>query len=852
MFLPKMIIDFILWWAYLAPRSLFNVCKRLAHIVDNQLSFSMNVRLFFTPLYGDYTIIGRAIGLILRTFFIIFGLLFVGILSLITVILPIAWYLIPLLMFYYLGFWTLPVILATFLYVTYLNLNIPKKRVSKTDENNISDCIRPSLMPIIKNLKKNSSYQLLKFFKTQEIQHILRKTELANKEFEERISKVKNRDNDNVVNYAYQYAKENKARYIEPEHLFLAILKSTKNIDNILAAYGVDLSSLEETASWIVDQREELSRAFFWQEDYEMPQITGFGHGLTGRVTPYLDSVSIDYTKMVKNRRLRNIIGREEEIEKIANLLSGSKENVLLIGEPGCGKTSIVMGIAHKIMHGTKHKTLQNKRLVSLQMGNLIAGTKGQGAVAERLTNALEDAIGSRDIILFIDEIHSLVGSVGEGEGFSTVFSVLEPYLSSGEIQFIGATSIENYRKYMEPVGSFSRLFEIVEIPEASDEDTLEILKYIAGLQENEHGVEITMPALISVIELSRKLIHDKVNPDKSIDILIRAVSAAKNNQKIVNAKLIEKEISETTHIPVTAVSEEESAKLMNILPEMKNHVIGQDHALEKIAAALKRARLGIRDENKPIASFLFVGTTGVGKTETAKTLSKTYFGNEDAMIRLDMSEYQNMDSLDRLIGTSDGKTKGILTEAIRSKPFSVVLLDEIEKAHHKILLTFLQVLDDGRLTDSTGRTVSFNNTIIIATSNVGTKTIQEITARDGSYEEIEDAALRSVREQFAPEFLNRFTDIIVYKPLTFEDLTKIADILLEKVRKIAEEKKIEVTFSKPLIEELVRRGYNPQWGARPMARVIEEHIETYLAEKILLKEIKKGDAIRLGVEVFE
>ena len=340
--------------------------------------------------------------------------------------------------------------------------------------------------------------------------------------------------------------------------------------------------------------------------------------------------------------------------------------------------------------------------------------------------------------------------------------------------------------------------------------------------------------------------------PDKALDVLNRTVSQKRDNNHYVTSKDVEKEVSEMTHIPITQLTDDESEKLINIADEMKKRVIGQDHSIDKIAAALRRARVGIRDEEKPIASFLFVGTTGVGKTETAKTLSGSYFGDRKAMIRLDMSEYQTGDSIDKLIGTSDGKSKGILTEAVRTRPFTVLLLDEIEKAHHQILTAFLQVLDDGRLTDSTGRTVSFTNTIIIATSNVGTKEIQEITDGGGNYEQIEESAIKSIREKFAPELLNRFTAIVVYKPLSFDSVKKIALILLDGVVKRAADKNIKISFTPKLIEELVFKGFNPQWGARPLARVIEESVETYVADKLLAKEFKQGDVIELGTEVFE
>lgn len=840
------------WWAYQAPKKLFIVAKRLTLLVNYEFSFTVNLRLIFTPLYGDYSLIGRIIGFIVRIIFIVAGFLFISVLSLITIILPLLWYAIPVAGIYYLGFWLLPVVVCAFLYVSFKNLDKPEKRVYQIKKfGKILRSFRPETKKYYKNIKKDSVLHLQKFLKTPKVKHVLLKTELNNTDFTDSTSKIKNIDYEKIPRIAYEFAKKHECRYVEPEHLFLAILNSIPNVDTYLSTYGVDFNTLDKGVRWIINRREYLSSLYFWQDDYKFPPITGFGHGLTGRVTPDLDAISRDFTKMAKKGGVKDVVGRDDLVDKITQLLDGTSKNILVIGEPGCGKTTLVKGLAYRIMFGTKYKTLQNKRIVSLEMGSLIAGTKTSGQIADKLKKAMVDVIESKDIILFIDEIHSLAGSVDQDESFSTVFSILEPYLTSEDIQFIGTTNMENYRKYIEPLGSFANIFEIVEMPEPDNEETLEILIDEAINIERKHKVIITINALVTAIKLSEKLVHDRVMPDKALDVLRRTASTIKNRKKILNAKEVEKVVSEMTNIPVTRITQAESEKLKNIEQEMKKEVIGQDHSIEKIASALKRARAGVRDEKRPIASFLFVGTTGVGKTKTAKTLSQVYFGGEEAMIRLDMSEYQNPDSIDKLIGTSDGKSKGVLTEAVKSKPFTVILLDEIEKAHHNILTAFLQVLDDGRLTDSSGKTVNFTNAIIIATSNAGTKQIQEITDRGGNYEEIEASALKSVRERFAPEFLNRFTAIIVYKTLAYENVKKIARLMLRDVKKQTQDKDIQITFSEDLIEELVKEGYNPEWGARPLKRVVEERVETYIAEKIINEELKQGDVIELGPEIL-
>jgi len=557
--------------------------------------------------------------------------------------------------------------------------------------------------------------------------------------------------------------------------------------------------------------------------------------------------MSEDFTKQAKKGGYERFTVRENSIKKIGEMLSGSNENILVIGDPGSGKTSLVKGIAYKIIEGTEYKSLKNKRIVSIELSGMIGGTASSGQLAQKINDAIKEAQSSRDIILFVDEIHTLV-SGGEG---SLIYSILEPILSSGTIQFLAATTKQNYRKYIEPNGAFSRLFNLLELEPATKEETLSILKFDVEEIETKRGLFVTYPALEKIVDLSEKLIHERVLPDKAVQILDRVASAAAHGTKIVNTDAVEKEIAEMTHIPMEAVTQEEATKLLNIEELLKQMVIGQDFAIKQISSALKRARAGMRDEKKPIASFLFVGTTGVGKTQTAKALAKNYFGDAKNMIRLDMSEYQQLDSINRLLGTPDGSTKGILTEKVRTQPFALLLLDEIEKAHPNILLTFLQVLDDGRLTDSSGLTVDFTNTIIIATSNAGTKVIQEAFTAGKNPDEMKETAMMQVREKFAPEFLNRFNGIIVFNPLTKDNAKNIAKLLFKEVAIAAEHKGIKLSFTDDLISKVVEKGYSPEWGARPMSRVIEDTVESYLAEKILSQQIKQGDEIELGSEIL-
>jgi ATP-dependent Clp protease ATP-binding subunit ClpC len=851
--LPISIGEFVYWWFIKAPSRLFTILKRVVILLNNEISFTLNIRLLFTPLFGDYTIPGRFIGFTFRMFEIFFGSILLLVLGVVTLLIPFIWWAVLPLSLYYLKLWTIPLVGLIFV-VHYLSTsNTPLKRVKNVSRDRPQAAIRPKAKDNLKIIMRQKPEKLQRFLSEPDIQFILKKSELLREDFVVKLSKASSIKYQEITKTAYDYAAKHETRYIESEHLFLALLANTDKIESLLAAFSSDLESVEGAVRWVVFEREELSRIFFWQEDYIMPPPGGIGKGMTGRVTPFLDSISTDFTKHAKRGTALKVVGREKEIKEVAEMLNGSKANVLLIGEPGCGKTSIIRGIATKIVRGVEYENLKYKRLVGLETSALIAGARSVGEIADRINRAMDEIHKSGDIILFLDEIHALIGGTSaEGEEAANIFSILEPHLADHQIQFIGATNIENYRKYIEPNGSFTRLFETLEIPESSKEDTLEIIKFISKYFERDYKVLITFPALQKVIELSEKLMHERVLPDKAIQILNRTAGGVTNTTKYLTAEEIAKEISEVTHVPVSAITEQESEKLLNIENELKKKVIGQDEAIKQIGNALKRARVGIRNENKPIASFLFVGTTGVGKTETAKVLAKEYFGDEKAMIRLDMSEYQQIDSIDRLIGSPDGKSKGILTEAVRSRPFALILLDEIEKAYSNILLAFLQVLDDGRLTDSSGRVADFTNTIIIATSNIGTKAIQEISQRGGHFSEMQEAALSNVREKFAPEFLNRFNGIIVYRPLSMVSVKKIADLLLNSVRQIAEDKGIKVTFKDELIEELVKKGYSPEWGARPLRRAIEDTIESYLATKILAKEFKRGDAVELGMEVFE
>jgi ATP-dependent Clp protease ATP-binding subunit ClpC len=644
--------------------------------------------------------------------------------------------------------------------------------------------------------------------------------------------------------------------------------------------------------------------------------------------TPTLDQFGRDLTAEAREGKLDPAAGRDREIRRVLTVLGRrQKNNPVLIGEPGVGKTAIVEGIARKVVEGNVPANLRNVRIVTLSMGGMVAGAMFRGQFEERVKNILEEVRQSPEVILFIDELHTVVGA-GAAEGAVGASDLLKPALARGELRVIGATTLDEYRKHIEKDAALERRFQPVLVNEPSPEEALGMLKMVRENYELHHGVKVTDEALEAAVKLSDRYINDRFLPDKAIDVMDEAASAlrleaieqgllgpeavsdlerelaeiqaekeaaalAEEYERAAKLRQREMQVTEKleearakagetpvmlvtpadiarvvegwTGVPVTQLVEGERANLIHLEDDLRARVVGQNEAINAVARAIRRSRAGLKDPQRPIGSFLFLGPTGVGKTELAKALAATMFGSEEAMIRIDMSEYQEGHTVSRLFGSPPGYVGhdegGQLTEAVRRRPYSVVLFDEIEKAHPEVFNALLQIMDDGRLTDGQGRTVDFKNTVVIMTSNVATAEMKHasigfITPRWGEAETIADAqeaqmrarAVEGLKRAFKPEFLNRIDSIVVFRSLERAELTQIVDLLLGKVRERLVEQEITLEFGDDLREFLMREGYDPEFGARPLRRAIQTYVDDALADAILAGELQPGQTATLSV----
>ena len=719
-----------------------------------------------------------------------------------------------------------------------------------------------------------------------------------------------------VVERSKQEAVRLGANYVGTEHILLALLREPDTLAiTLLEDLGVDIQTLYEDIMLLLGESEAQPAGVQGMHERPKEEISE---------TETLDKFSRDMTALAKQGKFDPIVGREQEIERIIRILSRrTKNNPCLMGDPGVGKTAIVEGLAQKISDGNVPDTLRHKRILSLDLSAMVAGSKYRGEFEERMKKALEDVKAAGNIILFIDEIHTVIGA-GAAEGAIDASNILKPALARGEIQLIGATTLEEYRKHIEKDAAFERRFQPVRVEEPTEAVAVQMLTALKDPYEMHHRVRISDEAIAAAVRLSARYVTERFLPDKAIDLIDEAASclrlsaytaptsikelearideleqeketaikteefeqaaeikklqdglrtslkAAKrawesthdSGEIVVTADNVAEIVSRWTGIPVQSMQEEESQRLLHLEEVLHKRVIGQEEAVKALAKAVRRGRVGLKDPNRPIGSFLFLGPTGVGKTELSKALAEALFGDENAMVRIDMSEYMEKHSVSRMVGSPPGyvgyEEGGQLSEKVRRNPYSVVLFDEIEKASPEVFNILLQVLDDGHITDGQGRTVDFKNTVIIMTSNAGARSIAapkrlgftSVETPEQSYEMMKKGVMDEIKTIFKPEFLNRIDDIIVFHPLEQEEITRIVRLLTDVMAKrVKENMNITVSFTKKAIEKIAEEGYDKAYGARPLRRAIQSKIEDAFAEEYLRGNIKAGDKVSIGLK---
>ncbi|AKL97088.1 chaperone protein ClpB [Clostridium aceticum] len=718
-----------------------------------------------------------------------------------------------------------------------------------------------------------------------------------------------------VFELSFEAARGLGHNYIGTEHLLLGLIAEGEGIAaKILMQMGISLEKAKDEVLKLLNSKG--------------PQNTNYNTGnvqKSSNNTPTLNKYGRDLNEMVREGKIDPVIGRNKETQRVIQILSRrTKNNPCLVGEPGVGKTAVAEGLAQQIVEGNIPEVLKDKRIITLDISSMLAGAKYRGEFEERLKKVMEEIRQAGDIILFIDEIHTMVGA-GAAEGAIDASNILKPALARGELQTIGATTIDEYRKHIEKDAALERRFQPIMIEEPSTEDTVKILQGLRDKYEAHHRVKITDDALKAAVELSHRYITDRYLPDKAIDLIDEAASKvrlmvvtappdlkdleetleklskekeeaislqdferaaqlrdkeksakeelekrqmdwtnkAHANKAVVDTEEIAGVVSDWTGVPVKKLQQEESEKLLNMESILHDRVIGQAEAVKSVSQAIRRARVGLKDPKRPIGSFIFLGPTGVGKTELSRALAEAMFGEEDAMIRIDMSEYMEKHTVSRLIGSPPGYVGfdegGQLTEKVRRKPYSVILFDEIEKAHPDVFNVLLQILDDGRLTDAKGKTVDFKNSIIIMTSNVGAHTIKkqkslgfavnEENVAKNEYEKMKENVMGELRRSFRPEFLNRIDDIIVFHSLDREYIAQIVDLMVGDLKKRLDKLEIEVEITDQAKKHIADEGYDPQFGARPLKRAIQKLVEDKLSEALLKGDVTAGSHVEIDFQ---
>ncbi len=813
-------------------------------VLEEDLAVGLMLKLLLVPLFHDSSIVGRVMSMMFRITRIIYGLFAFAAVTVFFLFLAILWYTSPVLVVVALSpelpilnqvepLFAGMVIFTIALFIHHISAH-PLRKVWQVKS-------PPEVWLATKLKKEQITWD--KLLVTEEVKSLLSSLEFGVNSFSSQEIPLSNE----VIQKALDLAKDTGAMHLTPAYFWVAMLTQIPGVDNDLMKQNLALKDFFGALDYLEHKRISWRKVFIWEEDFGVKHLKGTNRGWLGAPTPALDQASVDLTRQASREGFDEFVGRQAVVSEVVTILSQEKDrNVLLVGPAGAGKTALVNNIARQIILGDAPPSLATKRLIKLETSRLLSGAKTEGDLAEKVKNIFEEVEFYGDTIIFIDEIHEL--GMGEAASNYNLYSLLEPYLENNRFQFIGATEQDNYARIMEKNTSFARIFHKVEVPPADIDDTNKIVFERCVELARRDKIIVTYLAIKTLVTDCAKLIHDRVLPDSALSVLEESKVDAENG--VITSEIVKKVFEKRVNIPVIDLNQDQKQLLLNLEDIIHEQMIDQEQAVTVVSKTLRRASVSLREQNRPIGSFLFVGPTGVGKTELAKILARTYFKNSGAFVRFDMSEYQTDESVNRLLGTLS--EPGELTEAVKNKPYALLLLDEFEKADPKILTLFLQVLDDGRLTDAKGMTVDFTNTIIIATSNAASVTIAQELEKGTAFEDVEKMVHDELLKVYKPELINRFDAVVVFKPLSEPDIEKIVHLKLADLQKMLKEQGYLIEFEPDLVTFLSQKGFDPILGARPLRRIMQDTLEAKLSQMILLNELKKGELLKAGIDFLQ
>lgn len=819
-------VAFIKFYFFDSLKLLYRFWQNVVALLEEDLAVTLMIRLFLVPLFHDSSIVGRLLSLIFRSFRILIGFLAFLIATVVILTGACFWIAAPVLLFsadlsiYAAALMILGSFIFLVQYFTHPRLSV--RQVHHADEIYSASTLPKSRLTI-DNLNQTPEVTLL----AQSLE--IKPDILGNGSF---------LIHEPALSNALQLARSTQADYLTPDYFWAACLLTVPGIQNALMRYNLTAPDLTQALHYLESFRRYQSPNYLWSEHYHVGHLAGVNRGWLGAPTPILDSVSIDLTTQETSADPPEFIGRHSEYQSVIQALSSSRRNVLLIGPSGTGKTLLVKYLANLINQGDAPASISTKRLVQIDLTKLLIGVNTQGDLSAKIEGLFDEVRFIQNIVLFIDEIENL-GLGQSGQNYN-LFALIQPYLESGDIQFIAAVDDANFARIIEPNGAFTRLFQYVHLPPATINETYDFLLDKAAQIAARKQIFFSLPSLRALVEYSAKYIHSTVLPDSARQIFHQAIDdAVASFNPNITTSTIKQLLSSQVQLPVVDLNDSVKQELLGLEDKIHTRMIDQQEAVAAVVSTLKRAAVALQDTARPIGSFLFVGPTGVGKTELAKILSEEYFHSKAGFLRLDMSEYQSIQSIDRLLG--DSFNPGVLTDTIDHHPYTLILLDEFEKADSKILNLFLQVLEDGRLTDGRGKTIDFTNTIIIATSNAAALTIANGLQSSLSYDQIKSSVQQELLRILKPELLNRFDAVIIFKPLSPSDLRQVVDLKLDGLRNKLHDQGYLVEFAPSLTDQLSQQGYDQVLGARPLRRLIQDTLESHISDQILSGKITKG-----------